>query len=204
MMIHEITQLAGKNKKRKRVGRGPGSGVGKRAGRGQKGAGARSGTSRKFQFEGGQMPYFRRLPKFGFTNAKFKVIFWEVNLREILNHKDFASGGTVNFETLNKAGLVRDDSRSIKILGALPEGQSSLSVKLDVEVARVTDPARKLIEDAGGKVNELGTRRDTVRGVDRNSDDRSPKNQTKKAKRRDWQEKKQAAAAKGEVLKKKK
>ena len=106
MMIHEITPLAGKYKSRKRVGRGPGSGVGKRAGRGQKGEGARSGTFSRFQFEGGQMPYFRRLPKMGFTNAKFKELFWLVNLRDLLASPAFQSGGTVNAESLIAAGLV--------------------------------------------------------------------------------------------------
>jgi large subunit ribosomal protein L15 len=203
MMIHEITALAGKYKSRKRVGRGPGSGVGKRSGRGQKGAGSRSGNSRRFQFEGGQMPYFRRMPKFGFSNANFRVHFWLVNLRQIVNHPDFASGGVVNQETLIKSGLVRDDSRDIKILGDLPEGEDKIAVKLDVTVNRVTDPARTLIEAAGGSVTETGTRRDRVRGVDRNSDDRSPTNQTKKAKRRAFQQKKADAAARGEALKKK-
>ena len=202
MMIHEITALAGKYKSRKRVGRGPGSGVGKRSGRGQKGAGSRSGNSRRFQFEGGQMPYFRRMPKFGFSNANFRVHFWLVNLRQIVAHPDFAGGGTVDQAALIKSGLVRDDSRDIKVLGDLAEGADSLSVKLDVTVNRVTDPARKLIEGAGGSVNETGTRRDRVRGIDRNSDDRSPKNQTKKSKRRAFQQKKAEAAAKGEALKK--
>jgi large subunit ribosomal protein L15 len=203
-MIHEITALAGKNKARKRIGRGPGSGKGKRSGRGQKGAGARSGTTRQYQFEGGQMPYFRRLPKFGFPNTKFKAVFWEVNLRQILAHPDFASGGSVTPQTLRDAHLVRDDSREIKILGGLPDGTESLSVPLNVEVHRVTDPARRLIEQAGGSVNELGTRRDKVRGIDRNSDDRTPSNQTKKAARREFQQRKQEAARRGEVLKKSK
>jgi len=204
MMIHEITALAGKYKDRKRIGRGPGSGKGKRSGRGQKGAGARSGTSRQYQFEGGQMPYFRRLPKFGFPNTQFKTLFWEINLRQILAHPDFASGGTVNLQTLRDAHLVRDDSREIKVLGGLPDGAESLGVKLDVEVHRVTDPARRLIEQGGGTVNELGTRRDNIRGIDRNSEDRAPTNQTKKAKRREFQQRKQDAARRGEVLKKSK
>ncbi|HHN77050.1 MAG TPA: 50S ribosomal protein L15 [Phycisphaerales bacterium] len=202
MMIHEITALAGKYKSRKRVGRGPGSGIGKRSGRGQKGAGSRSGTSRRFQFEGGQMPYFRRMPKFGFTNANFRQSFWLVNLRQIVASPAFSGGGEVTNASLIEAGLVRDDSRDVKILGDLPEGVESLNVKLDVKVNRVTDPARKLIEDAGGSVHELGTRRDRVRGVDRNSEDRSPKNQTKKAKRRAYQQARADAAARGESYKK--
>ena len=202
MMIHEITALAGKNKKRKRVGRGQGSGNGKTAGRGRKGAGARSGNSRLYPFEGGQMPFFRRMPKMGFTNANFKTLFWVVNLRDLLAHDDFKKGGQVSLESLIKAGLVRDDSRDLKILGSLPDGESSLSVKFDVVANRVSDSARTLIEGAGGSVNETGTRRDRIRGVDRNSDDRTPKNQTKKRRKREIQQAKYDAAAKGEVYKK--
>lgn len=202
MMIHEITAQAGKYKNRKRIGRGQGSGSGKRSGRGQKGAGARSGTSRKYQFEGGQMPFFRRMPKFGFTNANFKTNFFIVNLRDVVQSDAFAKGGAVNPETLIEAGLVRDTSRDVKILGSLPEGQDKLSVKLEVEVSRVTDNARQLITEAGGSVTETGTRRDKVRGVDRNSDDRTPKNLTKKLKKRQWHAKRSEAFAKGEVLKK--
>ena len=64
------------------------------------------------------MPYFRRLAKFGFTNAAFRTHFWIVNLREIVAHPAFAKGGTVNLKSLQDAGLVRDDSRDLKILGA--------------------------------------------------------------------------------------
>lgn len=203
MMIHDITALAGKYKDRKRLGRGKGSGTGKRAGRGQKGEGARSGTFTRYQFEGGQMPYFRRMPKFGFSNTNFRANFWLVNLRQIVSNEAFRAGGEVTPETLVAAGLVRDDSRDIKILGDLPEGAESLSVKLAVAVHRVSDPARRLIEAGGGSVTEIGTRRDRVRGVDRNADDRSPMNQTKKAKRRAFQQKKAEAASRGEALKKK-
>jgi len=203
MMIHEITELAGKYKARKRIGRGHGSGTGKQAGRGHKGAGSRSGYSRRISFEGGQMPYFRRMPKFGFTNTNFRTLFWTVNLRDLLQAEAFKSGGKVDQASLIAAGLVRDDTRDVKILGAMPEGQDSVGVKFEIEVHRVTETVRKLVTDAGGSVNETGTRRDRVRGVDRNSEDRRPKNQTKKAKRRDWQQKKAEAAARGEVLKKK-
>ncbi|MEO0484143.1 MAG: 50S ribosomal protein L15 [Planctomycetota bacterium] len=182
MMIHEVTALAGKNKSKKRVGRGPGSGRGKTSTRGFKGAGSRRGHSVRHQDEGGQMPYFRRMPKFGFNNSQFKTRFWIVNLRDIVAHESFAKGGAVTVESLIAAGLVRDESRDLKILGDLGEAQK-LSVKLDVTANRVTDKARSLITDAGGSVTEAGTRRDRVRGIDRNSDDRSPKNLTKKLKR---------------------
>lgn len=182
MMIHEITTLAGKNKGRKRVGRGTGSGTGRRSGRGQKGASSRSGHATKLAFEGGQMPYFRRLRKFGFTNAQFTTRYWIVNLRAIIQHPDFAKGGDVNMETLRKAGLVRDDSRDLKILGDLAKNEK-VSVKLNVSANRLTAKAKALITGAGGKVTETGTRRDKVRGIDRSSDDLTPKNLTKKLKR---------------------
>jgi large subunit ribosomal protein L15 len=178
-MIHDITALAGRFKNRKRIGRGEGSGHGKQSGRGNKGAGSRSGTSAKIGFEGGQMRYFRRLPKFGFTNAQFKVQFWTVNLGDIVTHPAFAKGGEVSVATLVKAGLLRDDSRDLKILAGMPKG-ASVKVKLDITASRLSDVARKLVEGAGGKVTETGTRRDRVRGIDRNSDDRAPKNLTKK------------------------
>jgi large subunit ribosomal protein L15 len=183
MMIHDVTALAGKHKARKRIGRGQGSGHGKTAGRGHNGAGSRSGFSRRHQFEGGQMPFFRRIPKMGFTNAQFKTHFWIVNLGDIATHPDFASGGEVNAETLIKAGLIRDTSRNLKILGGLGEGET-LKVKLTVKANRVSASARNMIEGAGGSVDETGTRRDRVRGIDRNSDDRTPKNLTKKLKYR--------------------
>ncbi|MDX2132438.1 MAG: 50S ribosomal protein L15 [Planctomycetota bacterium] len=182
MMIHDITALAGKWKNRKRVGRGEGSGHGKQSGRGHKGAGSRSGYAAKLGHEGGQMPYFRRLPKFGFTNAPFKTHFWAVNLGDIVGHPNFAKGGDVTIEALIGAGLVRDTSRDLKILGNIA-GDKPLGVKLAVTAARVTAPAKKRVLEAGGTVTETGTRRDRVRGIDLTSEDRTPKNLTKKLKR---------------------
>ncbi len=181
MMIHDVTKMAGKYKARKRVGRGQGSGQGKQSGRGHKGEGSRSGTSTRHQFEGGQMPYFRRMPKFGFSNVNFKTRFWIVNLGSIVSHPDFAGGGAVNAETLVKAGLIRDTSRGVKVLGDL--GEHKLTQKFTVEAARVSASARKLVEGAGGTVNETGSCRDRVRGIDRNSGDPTPKNLTKKLRR---------------------
>ena len=183
MMIHDITAQAGKYKARKRVGRGRGSGHGKTSGRGHKGAGSRSGYSARHQFEGGQMPLFRRLAKRGFTNANFTTRFWIVNLGDIVAHPDFSKGGKIDAAGLISAGLIRDDKRPVKVLADLGEADS-LSLKLELSVDRVSDKARKLVTDAGGSVHETGTRRDRVRGVDRNSDDRRPKNLNKKPKRR--------------------
>lgn len=192
MMIHEITSQAGRYKQRKRVGRGPGSG-GKRSGRGQKGAGSRRGHSTLHQFEGGQMPLFRTWPKFGFTNVQFKTQFWIVNIKDIVEHANFKNGGEVTPQALIGAGLIRDDSRDVKILGNVPEG--GLKAKLSVNVSRVSGSARRIIEEAGGSVTETGTRRDRVRGIDRNSDDKTPKNLTKKLRRPNL-ERRQAAKAK--------
>lgn len=185
MMIHEITVLAGRYKKRRRIGRGESSGWGKTAGRGHNGAKSRSGYSAKKAFEGGQMPYFRRIAKRGFTNVQFRTDFWIVNLGAILDHPSFASGGEVNAEQLIEAGLIRDRSRPLKILGDLGErADTGLGVALAITAERVTDSVRKLVIDAGGSVKETGTRRDRVRGVDRSSEDRRPKNLTKKPKNR--------------------
>lgn len=183
MMIHEITALAGKNRKRTRVGRGESSGLGKTSGKGHKGARARAGYSLKKAFEGGQTPYFRRISKRGFSNVNYRTDFWIVNLGDILAHADFAKGGEVNAERLIAAGLIRDTKRPLKVLGDLGEAKGGLKVKLTITAERVSAKAKELVLGAGGSVTEEGTRRDRVRGVDRNSDDHSPKNLTKKLKR---------------------
>ena len=181
MMIHDVTALAGTYKARKRVGRGRGSGSGKTSGRGQKGAGSRSGTATRRGFEGGQKPFFRRIRKYGFSNAQFETNFWTVNIADIAGHPSFAKGGKVDAASLQAAGLIRDDSRNLKILGVLPEG--GLKAKLEVVANRLSASAKKAVLAAGGSVKETGTRRDFVRGVDRNSDDPKPTKLTKKLKR---------------------
>jgi large subunit ribosomal protein L15 len=181
MMIHDITAKAGAHRKRKRVGRGEGGGRGKQSGRGNKGAGSRSGTTRRAAFEGGQMPLFRRLRKYGFSNAKFRTDFWIVNLVDIVEHPAFAKGGEVSLESLMKAGLIRDDSLPLKILGDMGKTKT-LAVKLTIKANRVSASARKAVEAAGGKVDEIGTRKDIVRGIDRNTGDLTPVKQTKKLK----------------------
>jgi large subunit ribosomal protein L15 len=184
MMIHEITVLAGKNRRPTRVGRGESSGHGKTSGKGHKGARARTGYSLKKAFEGGQTPYFRRISKRGFSNFNFTTSFWIVNLGDILAHPSFASGGDVNALALIKAGLIRDTTRPLKVLGDLGDfAEKGLKVKLNIVAERVTAKVRTLVEGSGGKVEELGTRRDKVRGIDRNSDDQAPKNLTKKLRR---------------------
>lgn len=198
MMIHEVTAVAGAHKPRKRVGRGRGSGTGKTSGRGVKGAGSRSGWRDKTAFEGGQMPYFRRIRKRGFTNAEFKTQFWIVNLGDIVAHPDFAKGGDVDPARLVAAGLIRDTVRPLKVLGDLA-GKSKLSVKLKVAAHRVTQSVRKVVEGAGGTVEEWGTRRDHVRGVDLSTPEHKPTKLTKKLDRGNKKKKAPAKAASKET-----
>ncbi len=145
MMIHEITIHAGKYKTRKRIGRGEGSGHGKTAGRGHKGAASRAGWKRRPGYEGGQMPIFRRMPKRGFTNAPFRRLFHVVNVKQL--EARFDDGATVTRELLAKAGLIRDTSLPLKVLG-----EGTLTKKLLVTAARFSATARTKIEEAGGTV----------------------------------------------------
>jgi large subunit ribosomal protein L15 len=142
MELHDLHPAPGAKRGRKRVGRGPGSGNGKTAGKGHKGQKSRSGYSRRYGFEGGQMPLVRRLPKRGFCNI-FRVEFQVVNLRDL--ERVFADGDTVSPETLVERGLVRGGKRPIKVLG-----DGELSKKLSVRVHKFSGSARAGIEKAGG------------------------------------------------------
>ncbi len=204
MMIHEITAQAGKHRQRKRVGRGRGSGHGKTSGRGHKGDGSRSGSFKRPQFEGGGIPYFRRIPQRGFTNTAFRTNFWIVNLGDILSHPAFSAGGEVTRDALIDAGLIRDRTRPLKVLGDLKnhagETIEKVGVALNITAERVTASAKQKVVSAGGSVSELGTRRDRVRGIDRASDDLTPQNLTKKLRR---SKPRDAAATTGKKKKKK-
>jgi len=150
MMIHEITPLASKNKDRKRLGRGPGSGLGKTSGRGQKGAGSRSGWSGSIRAsrEGGQTPFFKRFPKRGFTNVNFKVEYAVVNLHELENA--FDAGAEVTPEALIKIGLLADLKLPLKVLG-----QGQLKKSLKVSADKFSKAAEAAIVKAGGSVTVL-------------------------------------------------
>jgi large subunit ribosomal protein L15 len=142
MELHDLHPAPGAKRGRKRVGRGPGSGTGKTAGKGHKGQKSRSGYSRRYGFEGGQMPLVRRLPKRGFTNI-FRVEFQVVNLRDL--ERVFSDGDTVSPESLSEKGLVRGGKRLVKVLG-----DGELSKKLAVRVHKFSASARAGIEKAGG------------------------------------------------------
>ena len=148
LSLNTLKPAKGSTHKKKRVGRGPGSGLGKTAGRGEKGQKSRSGYSRKVGFEGGQMPLHRRLPKRGFTNI-FKRVWAEVNLSDL--EKAFEAGATVTPETLVERGLVRKSrAKSIVVLG-----QGELQKSLNVSAHRFSATARQKIEAAGGKAEEI-------------------------------------------------
>lgn len=148
MMIHEITVQVGKYKTRKRIGRGHGSGSGKTAGRGHKGARSRAGYSRRPGFEGGQMSFIRRMPKRGFSNAPFRTLYHIVNVQDIESRME--KGSDVTIESLVKAGLVRDTKRPLKILG-----HGELTKKFNITATKFSASAKTKIEAAGGTVNEI-------------------------------------------------
>ena len=142
MELHTLHPAAGATRPRKRVGRGPGSGNGKTAGRGHKGQKSRTGYSRRYGFEGGQMPLVRRLPKRGFTNI-FRIEHQVVNLRDL--ERVFGDGDTVSPQTLADHGLVKASKGPVKILG-----DGDLKTKLTVQAHKFSASARSGIEAAGG------------------------------------------------------
>ena len=146
MKLHELKPAAGSRKARKRVGRGPGSGTGKTAGRGHNGQKSRSGYSRMRGFEGGQMPLHRRLPKRGFTNI-FRIVCRTVNIERL---NGFAAGSMIDPDALQDAGLLKKGSNPVKILG-----NGELSVALTVRAHRFTGTAAKKIEAAGGQAEVI-------------------------------------------------
>lgn len=145
LSLSNLSPQKGARKQKKRLGRGPGSGHGKTAGRGHKGYKARSGSGIKPGFEGGQMPLQRRLPKRGFNNI-FRKEYAVVNVRDLDRLED---GAKVDRDALIAAGLVKSKDTRIKILG-----DGELTKKFTVAVDKISKSARQKIEDAGGSVEE--------------------------------------------------
>lgn len=145
--LHSLKAPYRSTHRKKRVGRGQGSGLGKTAGRGGKGQKARSGNMRFEGFEGGQSPLQRRLPKFGF-NSPNRVELAVVNLGELEAH--FAAGATVDEASLRKVGLVKGQWHGIKVLA-----NGELKKKLTVKVNALSAKAKEAITGAGGSVEEL-------------------------------------------------
>ena len=147
--LNTLKPAKGSTHKKKRVGRGPGSGLGKTAGRGEKGQKSRSGYSRKIGFEGGQMPLHRRLPKRGFTNI-FKKRWLEISLAALDQH--FNAGEEITPEVLHDRGLIKKAKHDVVVLG-----NGEVSKALRVSAHRFTKSAREKIEKAGGAVVEIGS-----------------------------------------------
>ena len=143
MKLHELKPAAGSKKAPKRVGRGTGSGLGRNAGKGEKGQNARSGGGVRPGFEGGQMPLFRRIPKRGFKNINSKE-YTEVTLAMLEN---LENGTEVTVDSLLELGVIRKANDGIVVLG-----NGELTKKLTVKAARVTKSAEAKIVAAGGKV----------------------------------------------------
>jgi large subunit ribosomal protein L15 len=147
MSTAQITSIAGKYKKCKRIGRGPGSGHGKTSGKGHKGQNSRSGAPTLLMREGGQMPLFRRLPKRGFNNFNFAVKYNVVNVSQL---EQFDDGSVVGPEQLTNAGLIDSINKKVKILG---DGELTKSLK--VEAHRFSRNAEQKIMASGGAVKVL-------------------------------------------------
>lgn len=147
LSLNNLKKPDGSTHKKKRVGRGPGSGLGKTAGRGHKGQKSRSGYSRKIGFEGGQMPLHRRLPKRGFTNI-FKKQWIEISLAKI--DAAFGAGEEVTPEILHERGLIKKAKHDLVVLG-----NGELTKSLNISAHRFTKAAREKIEKAGGTASEV-------------------------------------------------
>ena len=155
MNIDDVHRGIQKKKKRRRIGRGPGSGHGKTAGRGHKGQRSRSGWSASPVFQGGAMPLVRRVPKRGFNN-KFALSVVAVNVGDL--ERVFAAGEEVNPETLRQRSLAKKRYDVLKILG-----NGELSKKLNVTAHRFSQSAQEKIEQAGGTITILGGKKPVVK-----------------------------------------
>jgi len=147
MKLHTMQPNEGATTTRKRVGRGVGSGLGKTSGKGHKGQNARSGGGVRPGFEGGQLPLFRRLPKRGFSNARFKTRFATVNLSDLNRFED---GAVVTPELLKEMGLIKNQLDGIKVLG-----NGKLEKKLTVKAHQFSSSAQREIEGNGGKIEVI-------------------------------------------------
>ena len=147
MKLNSMYAPYGATKERKRVGRGTGSGLGKTSGKGHKGQNARSGGGVRASFEGGQLPLYRRLPKRGFSNAKFKTQYAVINLSDL---NKFEEDSVVTPELLKEMGIVKNQLDGIKVLG-----NGKLEKKIIVKVSNFSTTAKEAIEKLGGKAEVI-------------------------------------------------
>ena len=153
MKLNEIAETKGSRTPRKRVGRGPSSGLGKTAGKGQKGQKSRSGVALA-GFEGGQMPLYRRLPKRGFTNI-FRKRYREINLNRVqaaIEAGKIDISQPINLTVMQSAGLIKTPRDGVRLLA-----QGTLNSKVVIEVSGASKSAIDAVEKAGGRVIILGT-----------------------------------------------
>jgi len=143
MQLHDLAPAPGSRKKRKKIGRGPGSGMGKTSGKGHKGLKARSGGSVRPGFEGGQMPIYRRLPKRGFSNV-FKTNNAVLNVTDL---DRFDDGATIDIDVLRETGMVKGRVDGVKILG-----MGETTKKFFLKNILVSKTAKDKIQNAGGSV----------------------------------------------------
>ncbi len=147
MKLHELEKNIGAKQARKRVGRGPGSGLGKTCGRGQKGQKARSGGSINPVFEGGQLPLYRRLPKRGFSNYLFKKEYAVINLGDL---NVFENGTLVTPALLKEKGIIKKQLSGIKVLG-----NGKLEKKLTIQANKFSASAIEKIKESGSKAEVI-------------------------------------------------
>ena len=147
MKLHELEKNIGATHAKKRVGRGSGSGLGKTSGRGQKGQKARSGGSINPVFEGGQLPLYRRLPKRGFTNGKFRTRYAVINLKDL---NVFENGTLVTPTLLKEKGIIKNQLDGIKILG-----EGKLEKNLTIQANKFSTTALEKIKESGSKAEVI-------------------------------------------------
>ena len=147
MKLHELERNREAKHERRRVGRGMGSGLGKTSGRGEKGQKARSGASIPAQFEGGQLPLYRRLPKRGFSNSDFKIRYATINVSDLNRFED---GTEITPELLKDTGLLKNQLDGVKILG-----NGEITKKLTVKANKFSKSAVEKLEKCGSKIEVI-------------------------------------------------
>lgn len=147
MKLHELKKNPGATHSKKIVGRGPGSGLGKTSGKGHKGQNARSGGGVRPVFEGGQLPLYRRLPKRGFSNAKFKTEYAVINVSDL---NKFEEGTVITPELLKETGIVKKQLAGIKVLG-----HGEIDKKITIRAHRFSSTALEKLERSGSKAEVI-------------------------------------------------
>ena len=145
--LGNLSPAIGSHRDKKRIGRGPGSGQGKTAGKGHKGQRARKGGGIAPGFEGGQTPYYRRVPKFGFTNARNKKVYHVISLSDL---NLFADGSVVDGPALHDVGVIKKLKHPVKVLA-----NGKLEKKVNVKLDKISGSAKQAIEKIGGTIQEI-------------------------------------------------